>query len=336
MPEIQYPTNPNSDTAFVVQENGTKNRALMTAPQDTSTLELPNNPNSTKGYVTVDGKKHRVVLTADIGGGGGGSVDTSKVVNADVLPTADASNLGQVYMYTGAMGVFQSPVPFADGSGATITIDSSVLLAHIQSTYSDKTITKAAVRYYGADNFLIRYSFSDGTRQDEGYQTESMINQKGITVSGTPTASAWADSEFVSSAYTHGYIYENVATTTPSSASAEQTVGSTLFDISVDVDTLEAFTGWTTDNSLQIFYTADGWSVDTTSLGVTYTGTPNVGDAITITYTAEGTAYAWTRINVQPVGATIDDSSTSSLTATWSANKLNTMIGDVESLLAQI
>ena len=104
--------------------------------------------------------------------------------------------------------------------------------------------------------------------------------------------------------YTHGYIYENVATTTSSSASAAQTVGSTLSDIAVDLATLESFTGWTTDNSLQIFYTADGWSVDTTSLGVTYTGTPNVGDAITITYTAESTTYDWTRIDVQPGGGT--------------------------------
>lgn len=77
MPEIQYPKNPNSDTAFVVQEDGTKNRALMTAPQDTSTLELPSNANSTKGYVTVDGKKQRVILTADIGSGGGGGSYTA-------------------------------------------------------------------------------------------------------------------------------------------------------------------------------------------------------------------------------------------------------------------
>ena len=211
MPEIQYPTNPNSDTAFVVQEDGTKNRALMTAPQDTSTLELPSNANSTKGYVTIDGKKQRVILTANIGGGGGGGdFDKSKVINkTSVMPAADASNLGQVYMYTGARGAFQSPVPFADDSGATITIDSSVLLAHIQSTYPDKTIDKVAVRYYGADNFLIRYNFTDGNRRDEGYQTEAMLNQKGITVSGTPTASAWADSEFVPSEYTHGYVYEN-------------------------------------------------------------------------------------------------------------------------------
>lgn len=34
--------------------------------------------------------------------------------------------------------------------------------------------------------------------------------------------------------------------------------------------------------------------------------------------------------------ATIDDTSTSSLTATWSASKLNTTIGNIESLLAAI
>ena len=34
--------------------------------------------------------------------------------------------------------------------------------------------------------------------------------------------------------------------------------------------------------------------------------------------------------------ATIDDNSTSSLTATWSANKLNTTVGNIETLLAAI
>lgn len=136
--------------------------------------------------------------------------------------------------------------------------------------------------------------------------------------------------------YTHGYIYENVATTTSSSASATQTVGSTLSDIAVDLATLESFTGWTTDNSLQIFYTADGWSVDTTSLGVTYTGTPNVGDAITITYTAESTSYAWTQIDVQPAPEALPDQTgqsgkfltTDGTDASWSDKPLvNTATG---------
>lgn len=69
---IEYADSPNVDTAFVVQEGGQKNRVVLTAPQDTTTLELPDNPNSTKGYVTIDGKKHKVILTADISGNGGG------------------------------------------------------------------------------------------------------------------------------------------------------------------------------------------------------------------------------------------------------------------------
>lgn len=46
--------------------------------------------------------------------------------------------------------------------------------------------------------------------------------------------------------------------------------------------------------------------------------------------------YSWTRLDVQPAGAMIDDTSTSSLTSTWSANKLNTTIGNIETLLSQI
>lgn len=72
MPTIKYPNNPNVETAFVEQDDGTKNRVVLTAAQDISTIEYPNNPNSTKAYVTVNGKKQRVVMIADIAGGGGG------------------------------------------------------------------------------------------------------------------------------------------------------------------------------------------------------------------------------------------------------------------------
>ena len=96
MPEIQYPKNPNSDTAFVVHEDGTKNRALMTAPQDTSTLELPKNANSCKGYVTIDGKKQRVILTADISGGGGDQHNlgyyATQAALEEAYPTAEAGD----------------------------------------------------------------------------------------------------------------------------------------------------------------------------------------------------------------------------------------------------
>lgn len=136
--------------------------------------------------------------------------------------------------------------------------------------------------------------------------------------------------------YTHGYIYENIPTTTSSSASATQTVGSGLSDIAVDLETLESFTGWTTDNSLQIFYTEDGWSVDTTSLGITYTGTPSIGDAITITYTATVTTYAWVQINTQPVptaseiGAVTQNTATISLVSTdWASHSQTKTVSGV-------
>lgn len=96
MPTIQYPKNPNIDTAFVEQDDGTRNRALMVAPQDISTLELPNNPNSTKGYVTIDGKKQRVILTADISGAGGDQHNlgyfATQAALEEAYPTAEAGD----------------------------------------------------------------------------------------------------------------------------------------------------------------------------------------------------------------------------------------------------
>ena len=110
------------------------------------------------------------------------------------------------------------------------------------------------------------------------------------------------------STYTHGYIYENIATTTESSATASQTTGSSLTDVAVVVATFE--TQITTSGSY--VFTSDGadWSydgnvVDLTDYGITYTGTPVADDAITVVYTEESTSYAWTRVDVQPAGSSL-------------------------------
>lgn len=121
MPGIQYPTNPNTDTAFVVQDDGKKNRALMIAPQDISTLELSDNPNSTKGYVTIDGKKHRVNLVADITGGGGSSLPDQTGHSGEFLTTdgTDAS-WGAVSQVPSTTGATQGDVLTVDSGGNAV------------------------------------------------------------------------------------------------------------------------------------------------------------------------------------------------------------------------
>ena len=135
MPTIKYPKNPNVETAFVEQYDGTKNRVVMTAPQDISTLEYPSNPNSTKGYVTVNGKKQRVIMVADIAGGGGGGAVTSvngktgdvvltaKDVDAlaqfDTMPTANASNSGDIVQFIGTTDANYTNGYFYKATGTT-------------------------------------------------------------------------------------------------------------------------------------------------------------------------------------------------------------------------
>lgn len=239
MPEIQYPTNPNSDTAFVVQEDGTKNRALMTAPQDTSTLELPSNANSTKGYVTIDGKKQRVILTADIGGGGsGGTVDYSKTVQkTETMPAADASNAGQVYMYTGATDAnFTQNYIYKNVKTATYTGTVS---------FEPATLSGTTVACSG-DNFA-------------NFLTESGVEPLSV-VSGTMT-------------------YDSASE-------------------------LWVLVGKDSDGNTVL--TFQEYQQDFVDAGFTFTGTPQDGDVVAFTCTVEeaSATYAWTRVDVQPAGAT--------------------------------
>lgn len=195
MPEIQYPKNPNSDTAFVVQEDGTKNRALMTAPQDTSSLELPTNSNSCKGYVTVDGKKQRVILTADIGGGGG---------------------VSSVNGQTGDVTLTASDVGALPTSGGTIT--GQVVLAPTASL-----VPTHANQALGSDSkpFATVYagSFSEGEGSGEWFVPIADSNTSGIIVGAVlsmPAPSASLEGVpllnlgATDANYTHGYIYECV------------------------------------------------------------------------------------------------------------------------------
>lgn len=163
--------------------------------------------------------------------------------------------------------------------------------------------------------------------------------------------------------YTHGYVYENKETPVydstvefnPASISGT-TVACSGSDFAAfiaqygsgDIDTITKGT-ITYDESGELLVFVGQDDTDTTvctfqvytqdyeDAGFTFTGTLADGDVINFSCTiTESATYAWSRINLQPAGATIDDTSTSSTTATWSASKLNSMIGDVETLLSQI
>lgn len=153
----------------------------------------------------------------------------------------------------------------------------------------------------------------------KGEVTPDMIIVKSATMPTASTTPAGAVYQYVgttNSTYTHGYIYENIATA--AEATASQTYGSGLTDISVtNISTFaSAFeTGFGTsifDTTVEFEYDDAAWMVSTeidgqtetlldqdiTDWAVTFTGTPQEGDTISVVYT--GATYAWTRVDVQP------------------------------------
>ena len=205
MPEIQYPTNPNSDTAFVVQDDGKKNRALMIAPQDISTLELPKNANSCKGYVTVDGKKQRVILTADISGNGGGSSLPDQTGHSGEFLTTDGTDASWAAVeslpsQTGQSGKFLT----TDGTDAswsdkplintTNQTGITASLGILGTTQGQKSVAIGASSYAGATastaigtrattraNYAIQLGMSNnaGGNQNNDANTFKVANQNG-------------------------------------------------------------------------------------------------------------------------------------------------------------
>lgn len=110
--------------------------------------------------------------------------------------------------------------------------------------------------------------------------------------------------------YNSGYFYKCTGSATRS-ATASQTEGSGLTNISVNIDTFE--TQITTSGSYDFMY--DDWDgtwkfdsqpVNLATYGITCTGTPNDFDTITVVYSAGG-GFAWEQIDVQPTGSFLPD-----------------------------
>lgn len=122
---------------------------------------------------TIDTNGRRALRVV---GGNGGSVDTSKIVNADVLPIASADNLGYFYLYTGATDANYThgyiyecvgagepvvysweqsntqPVPTASEIGAVTKSTASIALISTDWSSHSQTITVTGVT---ADNTVI-------------------------------------------------------------------------------------------------------------------------------------------------------------------------------------
>ena len=129
--------------------------------------------------------------------------------------------------------------------------------------------------------------------------------------------------------YTNGYFYESSTTGTPSSATATQTVGTGLTNITVNLQTLESVLvndyelsladGTITivcvdaeenywDASIAIGEGSGSSNTDPSEFGVTYSGgSIAVGDTIVVTYTANSATNAWVRKDVQPAPEALPD-----------------------------
>jgi len=121
---IDYPKNSNSDSCYVTVD-GKKQRALMVADiSSEGTLDYPKNSNSTKGYVTVNGKKQRVTLTASLVGGGSAPV----IEELNVTPSTSAQTITAPQGTDG-----YSPVKV---SAVTSSIDANISAGNIKSGVS--------------------------------------------------------------------------------------------------------------------------------------------------------------------------------------------------------
>ena len=205
----------------------------------------------------------------------------------------------------------------SDENGNVITVPARVTLA-TSTDYTIKKVNNNSVDLESGDGKIIRGVPACVVLAGEGGGSGSVDYAKTVQRAETmPTANASnAGQQFLYSGesdanYTHDYIYENVTSTTPASATGTQTTGSTLSDITVDGETfweeLEEYEIPQQTGDYAFTYNGETgyWDYgddyfDLSDFGVTYTGTPADSDVLTISVTAPSATYAWTRIDVQP------------------------------------
>lgn len=107
--------------------------------------------------------------------------------------------------------------------------------------------------------------------------------------------------------YENGYFYQCSTVSVPSSATITASEGSGITDLEINLEDFESYIDPT--GNITIVFTYDGaeeyWSypdetdVDMEGCGISYSGTPQDGDTITVVYTAESSTYGWVEKLVQ-------------------------------------
>ena len=198
-----------------------QNNSTTTLSDGVNTITVPSRVNLTSGNFTIvevnnnmatledgDGNVYRdipCVATLAGEGGGGGTVDKSKIVNADTIPTASADNAGYVYLYTGETDanythgyVYQNKVTttYTDSitfdpasiSGTTVTATAGAL-AGLCAEYGSGDITdiiKGTLTYDQSGDLLVFVGLDDTDTQVCTFQlyTQDYIDA-GFTFTGT-------------------------------------------------------------------------------------------------------------------------------------------------------
>lgn len=355
MPEIQYPTNPNTDTAFVVQDGGRKNRALMIAPQDISTLELPSNSNSCKGYVTVAGKKQRVILTADISGNGGdqhnlgwyadltalqtahptgedgdfailGSTDTVWVWDSDTSAWKDTDTKGQVTSVNGQTGAVTLTIPDAVQYSTMPTASADNLGDIVQFTgTTDATYTNGYFYKCVSDGQEpATYSWTQVSVQPTPSGLPDQTGNAGKFLTTDGTDASWSDKPLVNS----GTGSQSIGILSTASGTFSVAVGKNAMankDNACAVGALSSATGIT---SLALGYGATATKQNAIQIG---NGSNSVADTVKIRsyeiMSADGTVPTarLTKVNTTATLAAADWSS-STQTVTVSGVKADSVV----------
>lgn len=241
-------------------------------------------------------------------GSGDITIDGDYIPQLDTLPTADATNVGEIVQYSGMTDsnytngyFYESTASYSDpsatisqttGSGLTdITIDVDTFIAEEQPTQSESVVFTASVVPAGTT-----YTPVTGT----------------TTLSGGNIRQIFIDRGYDWDTY-HEFWNAFIVFTAPDYCYFSNAVGGDSVWFYVTTPDLEAY-GFTiigtptngdliqysyTDGSTS--WTKGGETVNPADYGVSYSGAPNNGDALTVVYTAPAIAgYLWERKDVQP------------------------------------